>query len=348
LESSFVTGTIEGAEGAEDAEGPILHHGLGCRILAVAMRVEQWPRPPLAARAFRSWIGCVAFLAGLHLAAPSATAAASEASRERAAKKACLAGEVAKGVAILADLYVKTEDPVFIFNQARCFEQNGRYQDAIIRFREFLQKHQDAGHASDPGAEKHIAKCQALLDSQRQQEKPAPSTAPAPTAAPSSGPAEPAPSTPAPAAAAAPAAASPVPAAAGPAPSAAPGPAAATVVASPEPAQQARPEGAGLRTAGIAVAAVGLAGIVTGVVLNVKANGIASELETERPYQRSREDTRGSYETWGWVGYGVGGACLAGGAILYYLGYSRGRSSQVALVPSAQAGGFGATLQGAF
>jgi hypothetical protein len=327
----------------------MLHHGLGCRILPVAMRVEQRPRPPLDARAFRSCLACVAFLTSVCLAIPSARAASQEI-RERAAKKACLAGEVAKGVAILADLYVKTDDPVFIFNQGRCFEQNGRYQDAIIRFREFQQKRQDAGHPSDPSAEKHIAKCQALLDAQGQREKPAPGSVPAPVAAQATAPAAPAPAAAPspPAAAPAPAAAPPAPATASAVPSATPGPAAGTVVASPEPAQQARPAGVGLRVAGIAAVAVGVAGIATAIALNVKANSIANELETERPYQRSREDTRGSYETWGWVGYGVGGACLAGGAILYYLGYSRGRSDQVALVPAVQAGAFGATVQGAF
>jgi hypothetical protein len=164
------------------------------------MRVEQRLRSPLDVRAFRSCLGCVAFLAGILLAASSATAAASEESLERAAKKACLAGDVAKGVAILADLYVRTDDPVFIFNQGRCFEQNGRYQDAIIRFREFLQKRRDAGQSSDASAEQHIAQCQALLDAQRQRDKPEPSAAPAPTAAQPSVPVAPAaPSAPAPA-----------------------------------------------------------------------------------------------------------------------------------------------------
>jgi hypothetical protein len=269
----------------------------------------------------------VAFLTGLHLAVPPVKAASVE-SRERVAKKACLAGDVAKGVAILADLYVTTDNPVFIFNQGRCFEQNGKYEEAIIRFREFLLKNQDKGNPSDPSAEKHIANCQALLDSQRQRDKPASSAAPAPTAAP------------------------PPAAAPSPAPSAAPalGPAAGAVVVSPQPAQQAglANPGVGLRVAGIAAVAVGLAGIATGIALNVKANSIASDLETNRPYLRSREDTRASYETWGWVGYGVGGACLAGGAVLYYLGYSHGRSGQVALLPSAQASSFGAAVQGGF
>jgi hypothetical protein len=38
---------------------------------------------------------------------------------ERAAKTACLSGDHANGVAILAELYVKTNNPTFIFNQGR-------------------------------------------------------------------------------------------------------------------------------------------------------------------------------------------------------------------------------------
>lgn len=297
------------------------------------------------ARVIRSCLACMAFVVGVYLAVPSAKAA-SEASPERAAKRACLAGEVAKGVAILADLYVTTDDPVYIFNQGRCFEQNGKYEEAIIRFREFLQKNQDAGEPSDPSAEKHITKCQALLDSQRQRDNPAPSTAPAATDAQPIAPATPPASAPSPA----PAAAPPPLAAPSPEPSSTPGPAAGELVASPEPLQQARAEnrGSGLRVAGIAAVAVGVAGIATGIALNVKANSIARELETNRPFLRSRENTRATYETWGWVGYGVGGVCLAGGAILYYLGYLQSRSGQVALVPSAEAGSFGAALQGVF
>jgi hypothetical protein len=306
------------------------------------MSAEQRPQ-----RILHSRLGWVAFLASLQLAAVSAQAA-SEESRERAAKKACLAGDVAKGVAILAELYVRTEDPVFIFNQGRCFEQNGKYDEAIIRFREFLQKHQDAGHSSDPIAEKHIAKCQALLDSGGRKDKPSPGETRVTTggqpsasaAAPTSTPAE------------APTAAPPPPATPSPAPTTAPalGAAAGEVAASPEPAQQARPaiSGAGLRVGGVVAMAAGVAGIATGIALNVKANSIASELETNRPYLRGREDTRAIYETWGWVGYGVGGVCLLGGAVLYYFGYSQGRSGQVALLPATQGGSFGATLQGVF
>src|SRR5512140_1773690 len=62
----------------------------------------------------------------------------------KAAKKACIAGDYAKGVEILSDLYVETGDLNFVFNQGRCFEQSGRYQDAINRFHEYARKLKDA------------------------------------------------------------------------------------------------------------------------------------------------------------------------------------------------------------
>jgi tetratricopeptide (TPR) repeat protein len=79
------------------------------------------------------------------------------------AKKACLTGNAAKGVEILADLYLETRDPVMLFNQGRCFEQNNRYEEAIARFREYLRKATDASAADKADAEKHIAECQAIL-----------------------------------------------------------------------------------------------------------------------------------------------------------------------------------------
>ena len=70
-------------------------------------------------------------------AAPRAMGANLE-SKERAAKKACLLGEVDKGAEILADLYVDTNDATYIYNQGRCFEQNGKNDQAVLRFKEYL------------------------------------------------------------------------------------------------------------------------------------------------------------------------------------------------------------------
>jgi hypothetical protein len=97
------------------------------------------------------------------LVSSSAHAQAARGVQERAAKKACLVGDTAKGVEILADLYVDSNDPTYIFNQGRCFEQNRLYEDAIARFREYLVKAKRASPEDQADAEKHIAACQTYL-----------------------------------------------------------------------------------------------------------------------------------------------------------------------------------------
>jgi tetratricopeptide (TPR) repeat protein len=85
-------------------------------------------------------------------------------SKERAAKKACLTGDPVKGVELLTDLFIDTNDPTYIFNQGRCYEQSNRYEEAIGRFREYLRKAKSAPAAERAEAEKHIADCQALSE----------------------------------------------------------------------------------------------------------------------------------------------------------------------------------------
>jgi hypothetical protein len=97
------------------------------------------------------------------LAASGTARAAGKDSKERAAKTACLAGDYAKGVALLAELYVSTGEAIYLFNQGRCFQQNGKYEEAIVRFREYQRKNADAGRAPDALAEKHIADCREQL-----------------------------------------------------------------------------------------------------------------------------------------------------------------------------------------
>lgn len=74
---------------------------------------------------------------------PASAAGSSKAGRaaqERAARKACLLGDFEKGTETLADLYLDTKDPTHIYNQGRCYEQNGQNAQAILRFREYLRK----------------------------------------------------------------------------------------------------------------------------------------------------------------------------------------------------------------
>jgi hypothetical protein len=80
------------------------------------------------------------------IAAPNAMGANVE-SKARAAKRACLVGDVEKGAGILADLYLDTNDATYIYNQGRCFEQNGKNDQAVLRFKEYLRKAQGLSQA---------------------------------------------------------------------------------------------------------------------------------------------------------------------------------------------------------
>jgi hypothetical protein len=227
---------------------------------------------------------------------------------ERAAKKACLAGDPAKGVELLAELYVETNDITWIFNQGRCFEQNRRYEDAIGRFREYLTKGGESLPASDKAAaQQHIDTCQSYLP--KIEPRPTEILQPAPQPVEPSAPSRPAQS---------------------------------VEDTSRPPASRGR----GLRIAGITVGAVGVASLAAAVVLNVKANGMADELNQPAGYDRDKASERSTYATMSWVGYGVGAACLVGGAVLYYLGHRSG--SSVALLPTVAPGQAGLNLHGAF
>ncbi|MBN2576985.1 MAG: hypothetical protein JXP73_20655 [Deltaproteobacteria bacterium] len=105
------------------------------------------------------------------LVTASPARAESREATERAARKARLSGDVTKGVELLSDLSLDTRDPTHIFNQARCFEQNNRCEEAIGRFREYLRKAPGLSPEVRADTEKHIADCQALLG---QQPAPAP------------------------------------------------------------------------------------------------------------------------------------------------------------------------------
>jgi hypothetical protein len=226
-------------------------------------------------------------------------AAADPVPQELEARTACLAGDYARGVTLLSQLFVSTRDPTHIYNQGRCFEQNARYQEAISRFQEYLRVAKDAAADARAEAEKHIADCRVSL----LQESPGQVTPPRTTVPPV--PALPPPVVP--------------------------------PVSQPRAAEPAREAGSGLRVAGITTAAVGGAALLAGIVLNLKANSMASDFEKYNGYTDSRESERKSYETWGWVSYGVGAAGIATGAVLYVLGVraGRGTSPAVAVLPSS-------------
>jgi hypothetical protein len=241
------------------------------------------------------------------------------AAKERAAKKACLAGDPANGVEILAELYVDTNEITYLFNQGRCFEQNRRYEDAVGRFREYLLKGEARLSAEEQAvAKKRIEACESYLPQSDPRSPLAPETAPvAPVVEPQ--PAQ-----------------------------VAPGPPVLAVVQQPRPPDG--KAGSGLRIAGISVVSVGAAALISGVILNLKVNSMASDLEKPDSFNRDTDSSRKNYKTLGWVSYGVGAAGLVGGSLLCFLGWraGRGAAAAVALVPDLGPGTAGAMLRGAF
>jgi cell division septation protein DedD len=243
-------------------------------------------------------------------AATPVTDQSSKEAKERAARKACLTGDPAAGVAILTDLYLDTKDPTHLFNQGRCFEQNQRYRDAIGRFREYLVKAKGLSAGDKADTEQHIANCDSYL-------REAPVEAAAPEV--------PKPSV-----------AKPVGSERKPA-----------EVVTASPAENAIRSGHGLRIAGGVVAAVGVAGLVTGLVLNLKVNSMSGDLEAD--WNPTMDSTRKDYRTATWIAYGAGAACVVGGSVLYYLGWRRGEGEgSVAVVPTVGPDMAGALVVGAF
>jgi hypothetical protein len=259
-------------------------------------------------------------LAGLFATSPAR--AASREARERMARTACLAGDYSKGATILSQLFVETKDSNYIYNSARCFEQNSKFQEAISRFQEYLRVSKKLSQEDKAEAQKHVSDCQGMLAAQSGQPTPAAGQAAPPVAPPT---ATVAPAPPAPVAS-------------------------APVIGEPALQTHSTPTavpGSGLRTAGIVTAAVGGAALVAGLFLNLKVNSMASDFQSLNAYTDSKESDRKTYETLGWVSYGVGAACVATGAVLYIVGLQgKQGSTSMAFVPGP--GGAAAVLKGSF
>ena len=86
---------------------------------------------------------------------------------------------------------------------------------------------------------------------------------------------------------------------------------------------------------------------MAGIVFNLESNSIAHELKQTNGYSSSRASNRSTYETLGWVSYGVGAARVASGATMYILG-PRSANATVAVTPIAGSGQVGAMVTGGF
>jgi hypothetical protein len=94
---------------------------------------------------------------------------------------------------------------------------------------------------------------------------------------------------------------------------------------------------------------VGVAGVAAGLGFALAANHLADELEAKPArYQPSKQSTQASYATASTASYAAGAVCLAGGVILYYLGWRKGHESSATLEPMVSAQTAGARVQVAF
>ena len=261
----------------------------------------------------------------LLLFAPFAQAAGKEA-KERAARKACLSGDYTKGVEILSDLFIDTKDANFIFNQARCFEQNNRCEEAVSRFREYLRKASGLSAEDKADTEKHIADCQALIG-----------TKTAPEAKAEVAPAVPVPVTPIVGASPTPALVSMV----------APAPAPIDVASAVQPAAN---PGRGLRIAGLACGVVGVASVGAGIYYYTQAKSYSDKVSGQTIPNPSDESAGKHAQTMQWVFYGVGGAALATGTVMYVLGWKAAEAggASASIAPMFGPGVAGISAQGAF
>lgn len=80
------------------------------------------------------------------------------------AMAACLANDLEKGISILAELYAETQDAIWVFNQARCYQQNDRLEDARKRFVEFRRANKRKDLARDGRAQDFIAEIDKELE----------------------------------------------------------------------------------------------------------------------------------------------------------------------------------------
>jgi hypothetical protein len=238
--------------------------------------------------------------------------------RAKAAKQACAAGDFRKGVDILAELYVDTSDTTYIFNQARCYEQNHQFVNAVDRFREYLLKTQDASAEAKADTERHIADCKRYQE--EEQARTLPPAQPTITATTTT---------------------SDVPSTTR----------TAEVGATPmvSPSVPRTSTGSVMRTTGLVVGGLGLAVMATAIILNVKANNLANEANTT--HALGTESSQKSYKTGALMCYSTGAAMLVTGGLLYLLDHhpsSEERSLAVSLLPAWMPGVATVTLSGEF
>jgi hypothetical protein len=247
-------------------------------------------------RVFAAPALALALLAAVPAEAQPRAARPSRTDRESAARAACAEGRVEEGITLLADLYGELAHPNYVYNQARCYQRNGRPAEAITRFEEYLrltpqapleERERIAGFIRGERA-RLAAAAAAALDAVAPPETSEPSAAPLPET-----------------------------------------PSAVALADTREKpvATSRRP----YRVAAVGLGAAAAIGLITGVVAGQRLGEVDAQVDrwkTRPPASLSEAEVgdvraRGSrYRTSAWAGYGVGAGALAAAVACAVIGWS--------------------------
>jgi hypothetical protein len=254
--------------------------------------------------------------AGLGCQAPSSDRRALE------ARRACAAGRVEQGIELLAQIIAETGDPNAVYNQARCYQGNGRPEQALTRFREYLRIADGLRPRERGRIRRFIAELEREVEVRRRKGiSPPPPPAPAATAA--------------------------LPAAGDPLTLEETGVSAAGV-----PDERAV-RSYTLRVVALATAAAAVVPLVGAIFFARQAARIEDEIENQAPpispadFDRKIQKGKRA-ETMQWVGFGLGGAMIAGAGTLYLLSRRGAEPARAQVTVAPLPGGGGAFLSGRF
>jgi hypothetical protein len=252
-----------------------------------------------------------AVLAALAVAPARAAAQAQDDDpRPREAKAACAAGQVERGIAILADLFAVTNDVSWVYNQGRCYQQNGRPEAAINRFREYLRRADVSETEKRTEAQRFIEELEQELQEEARrapaQARPDVRSLPAATDLGAAGPGADTTTT-----------TGPAPPEPGPDPAGGP-PTVHAQLGGDQPAPS-----RGLLVGGAALLGMGAVALAGGVASSLKVKDLEDETRQWSAAQwkrlaASQEKTATRYERLQWVGYGVAALALAGGGLCLF------------------------------
>ena len=272
----------------------------------------------------------------------AAALSAKDGAKAKQAQQFYKEGHYEDAAKIFTELSVDYPDkPAFTRNLGACYYYLHRPEPAISNLREYLDRGKNITEKDRTEVDGWIAEMEKLRDQTAAAANAAPAVvaAPVPVAAPATAgaidsnqpPVAMAPAPSLPPTPIAPVAASPAPA-----------PAAETVA----PAQTTA--GQGMRFAGIACGAVGLASIGTAIYFYTRATSLSDKITSSDTPSASDYQSGKTAQTMQWVFYSVGTAALVTGSVLYYLGWRAAEPGQTAVAPMVGPGFAGLSAKGAF